>query len=482
MTLQPDKEPRDTEHRDAAARRLRRRPLGRYRYVRLRWRLLFALIDALGWCLLGPARLAERMLRKLRPPATPRSILVVQLDHFGDAVLSTGFLRALGDYYPNASIEVLAAPWNRDILAACPEVDRLHVMQSPRFSRTRRWAWLVETLRWGWKLRRRRFDLAIDVRGEFPQALILWLCGARRRLGWRSGGGGFLLTDSPLFVQGRHEVDSRRALLETLGAKVGDHDVRPSFQPSDAARRWVDEWLDGWPRRSLTAADDRSRSSPKRLVVLHLGAGTPAKRWPSRHWGEVARRLVVAHRCRVVLIGDGADCRAAQEVIAGSDQQGLVDAAGKLNIDRLAALFARAALVVGADSGPAHLAAAVGAPVVALFSGTNDPKQWRPWGESVCVLRHAVACSPCHRQVCPLADHPCMNQLTPEVVLQTVAGMLDSIQRIENPIEDPIESPMEDPMENPFGDNHIEDNHVDEGSVERAPHQPSRAVKQVSSV
>jgi ADP-heptose:LPS heptosyltransferase len=84
-------------------------------------------------------------------------------------------------------------------------------------------------------------------------------------------------------------------------------------------------------------------------------------------------------------------------------------------------LIAEAELFIGADSGPAHLAAAVGTPAIVLFSGTNRVEQWRPWGARVAVLRHEVACSPCHRQTCPWADHPCMTRLAPNEVLHQLS-------------------------------------------------------------
>jgi hypothetical protein len=124
--------------------RLRRQPLGPYRYVRLRWRLLFAAVDFAGRLAFGAARalraLAGRVLPGRQPAhanetADPRTILLVQLDHLGDAILSTVMLPALRTRYPRASIEVLAGPWNRELWETMPEVDRVHVSRVNRFAR-----------------------------------------------------------------------------------------------------------------------------------------------------------------------------------------------------------------------------------------------------------------------------------------------------------------------------------------------------------
>ena len=117
---------------------------------------------------------------------------------------------------------------------------------------------------------------------------------------------------------------------------------------------------------------------------------------------------------------------AVQDILEGRSWPGVVDWTGRLSLAQLAALLQQANVFVGADSGPAHLAAAVSAPVVALFSGTNLAEQWRPWGEHVSVVRQAVACGPCHRSMCPLADHPCMQGLLPSAALAAIVPRLNT--------------------------------------------------------
>jgi len=386
--------------------------LPRYRYSRRLWHALCAVVDALGWT-------ARRVLEALRlcrqAPAAhdePRSILVVQLDHLGDALLSTGLLAALRARYPAARIEVLAAAWNREMFDACPEVDRVYESRVNRFARAGRTGWLTDLLHWGWRLRKRRFDLAIDVRGELPLALLLWLTGARRRLGWAAGGGGFLLTDSADYIPGRHEVASRQALLDLLeiAPPSGETAWPPRFDVGAAARQGID----ADPATSEFLLEGRP------LVVLHVGAGTQAKRWPVEHWRALLGRLIADHGACAALIGGASDAATAQSILGPHGIPRVVNRVGRASLIETAALIERAALFVGSDSGPAHLAAAVGTPVVALFSGTNDARQWRPWGQRVAVVRNAVPCAPCHRELCPLADHPCMRGLSPAMVLAAV--------------------------------------------------------------
>ncbi len=391
--------------------------------------MLFAVVDAVGWLTFSVARAVGRLARRAVPGRSrvrscrsddPRTILVIQLDHLGDAVISTVMFPALRSRYPHASIEVLAGPWNREVFEAVAEVDRVDVCRVNRFARKARLGWILSTVWWGIRLRRRRVDLGIDVRGEFPHAVILWLCGARRRLGWASGGGGFLLTDAPPFIADRPEVESRLALLAELGIRFDEagEAPRPALHPPDDGRRRM--------ARRLTELR-RGRAEPAAVprIVLHVGAGMPAKRWPVEHWRELVRRLHDRLRAEVVLVG-GADDRTIARAIMGPRSRGRVaDWTGRLRVVELAALLEQSDLFVGADSGPAHVAAAVGTPSVVLFSGTNRTGQWRPRGEHVAILRHAVACSPCHRRVCPLGEHPCMRGLAPSRVAEAVEEAIE---------------------------------------------------------
>lgn len=416
-------------------------PTGRYRYVRLRWRLLFAFVDWWGDRFVRWRAWVHRSRRRVtgspvrtddRGKDAPfESILLVQLDHLGDALMTTAVLPALKAHCPAARIEVLASDWNRAVFEACPQVERVHVSRYNRFARGWRPGWLLATLGWGLRLRHRRFDLAIDVRGEFPLAAITWLCGARRRLGWDCGGGGFLLTDRAEFLPGRPEVESRVALLAAIGidALASVAERKPWFNPGDGARQQVARrlsHLNNAASRSTTACCLLPTAGCRRLVVFHVGAGTSAKCWPAEHWRELLGRMIVEAGARVVLVGSRRDSSFAGRIMQGNRWPGVADWTGRLSLRETAALIESADLFIGPDSGPAHLAAAVGTPAVVLFSGTNRVRQWRPWGRRVLTMKHPVPCSPCHRTRCPLPGHPCLTLLTPAAVMARVHALWPS--------------------------------------------------------
>jgi ADP-heptose:LPS heptosyltransferase len=165
------------------------------------------------------------------------------------------------------------------------------------------------------------------------------------------------------------------------------------------------------------------------LLAVHLGAGTPAKRWPIEHWDALLARFL-RDGWRVLIVGGPDDAELAARL---TPHDALRDWTGRLAVTETTALLERADLFLGSDSGPAHLAACAGVPSVVLFSGTNRVGQWRPWSRRSLVLRHDVPCNPCHRKVCPLADHPCMTGLTPDRVYQATRRWWSRLHRAESP-------------------------------------------------
>ena len=433
---------------------------GRYRYTKWRWRISVAVLDAVGSILMA----AWRAFRPARRVDSTRKVLVVQLDHMGDAILSTPIFPRLRAAYPDATIEVLASPSNREVFEAEPEVDRVHLADRNWFERRpgrRAIGSAVWTL--GLTLRSHGYDLGIDVRGDILTVFVLALAGIPRRLGWAMGGGGFLLTDVARWVPGRHEVESRQALIDRLELPR-DVATRVLVHATDRDRaRIVQRLRDAWPARSNRlaalvasaafpqAGSGRSRrglrkleaspwdepdalhagrfGAPAPLLAIHLGAGAAAKRWPTRHWRELIARFL-ADGWRVILVGGPDDVEVARAI---EPHARLRDWTGQLAVTETAALLERADLFIGSDSGPAHIAASASTASIILFSGTNRPGQWRPWSRRTLVLRRKVPCRPCHHKVCPLADHPCMTGLDPDRVYHAARRWWARLHSEESP-------------------------------------------------
>jgi heptosyltransferase-2 len=435
--------------------------VGRYRYSKLRWRLLVGALDLCGAVVMT----FVRMVRPMRSVTFPRKILVVQLDHLGDAVLSTPLIAELRAAYPEATIDVLASPSNHEVFEADPDVNLVKVAARTWFERRPdRWGLLTAVWELGWSLREVKYDLGIDVRGDVLTVIVLALAGISRRVGWAMGGGAFLLTDVAAWIPGRHEVKSRLALLNQLGI-TPDESTRVDVHVGDAdriaiARRLAEEWPRRIPRRVevYAAATARVRPGDRRLaraslptpiaitdepdwlhadrfdalpplLAVHLGAGNAAKRWPVGAWKALITRFLDAD-WRVVVVGGIEDASLSRNL---EPHDRLRDWTGSLTVTQTTALLERADLFIGSDSGPAHLAASAGTLSVILFSGTNETRQWRPWSRHSLVLRHRVPCRPCHQKVCPLADHPCMSGLAADRVYRGAMRLWSRTHHSESP-------------------------------------------------
>lgn len=381
----------------------------RYRYTKSRYRVLFSILDKLCSPLF---RLQPANTDRGRCWFEPRSILVVQLDHIGDSVLTTPMLRELNKRFPTASIDVLASESNQELFRANGLVQRVHVSYRNWHSRgAGRQSWLPEVLRLARLIRPHRYDWGVDPRGDFLIMLMLWLAAIPRRVGWTCGGGGFLMTDTVAWDPNRHELDSRRALLAAVGIHPDPGQFRPGIVPS-----WADECFVRESLHSVTGVQ-----SP--LIVIHAGAGTPAKRWPASSWIKLVARLHEQFSGTIVLAGAGADRSVARRIARSNPHA--VDWTGRLTLLQTAALCRGADLFIGCDSGPAHIAAAVDVPTVVLFSGTNRAECWAPAGRFVRVVRHPVPCAPCHRKSCPVAGHPCMQGIAEHTVVAAALRLFE---------------------------------------------------------
>jgi heptosyltransferase-2 len=433
----------------------------RYRYSKLRWRLLVRVVDVLGTLVVA----IIRRIRPVPPNRPPGQILIVQLDHLGDAMLTTPLIATLHAAYPEATIDVLASESNREVFEADPHLNRVHVAERTWFERDpARWGLIPAVWCLGRLLRRYRYDLGIDVRGDVLSVLVLALAGVPRRVGWSMGGGAFLLTDVAAWMPGRHEVDSRLALLSPLGI-LPDYPVRVDAHVSDWDRIIVARRLaEAWPRRAARRIETYAKSAHRGgwgnareprtpppgvepvpdepdslhagrfaplppLLAVHMGAGTAAKRWLPGAWKVVIERFLAAG-WRVVVVGGVEDIPLSSIL---HPHERLRDWTGGMTVQQTTALLERADLFIGADSGPAHLAASAGTLSVVLFSGTNQPRQWRPWSRHSLILRHRVPCQPCHQKVCPLAGHPCMSGLNPERVYRCAMRWWSRTHQAESP-------------------------------------------------
>jgi len=329
-----------------------------------------------------------------------RNILVVSVNWIGDVVFSTPVYRALKTAYPGARVTALAVPRVKDVLELCPDVDEVIVYDEAGKARG-----LTGMIGAGLALRGGHFDAAFILRRSLSRSWLAWIAGIPVRAGF--GGKGFPLTHTAddTGVDAMHRRDVYLKVVEVFGVKVKDRSCRLEVS-RDACERVA----------SLLRS--RGLAGEERIVVLNTGGNWGLKQWPSERFAALAARLTCELGLKVILPGGPCDIERVRAIARDSGVDPLV-LAGDTGLKELAALFKRAYMVVSADSGPVHVASAVGANVVALF-GPTRPEITGPCGQGrVRVLTRDTGCNraPCYYLECP--DNRCMKALTVDDVLQT---------------------------------------------------------------
>jgi lipopolysaccharide heptosyltransferase II len=344
------------------------------------------------------------------------NVLAVRLDALGDMLMTTPALRALKASVPGRRLTLLASAAGAEAATCAPEVDEVIVYDAPWIKATapRQDSWPeFEMVHW---LRRRRFEAAVIFtvysQNPLPSAMLCYLAGIPRRLAHCHENAYQLLTDwvpDPEPVNGvRHEVRRQLDLVATVGCRTEDE--RLSFQVPVAARGSVARWLD-------THGIDGRRP----WVVIHPGATAPSRRYPPEGFATAAQRLHQLTGCRIVFTGS-AEERDLVETIRGAMQAPSHSLAGRLPLAELAALLERAPLLITNNTGPVHVAAALGTPVVDLYALTNP--QHTPWLVPCRVLSHDVPCKYCYKSVCPEGHNDCLRRITPQEIVAAACELL----------------------------------------------------------
>ena len=357
-------------------------------------------------------RLAFRRLPLSGGEASIRRILVFRIGNVGDIVAATPALGAIRRRFANSYISLLTspgapgAPGARELIRPGGLVDSLMVYHKPDIAT---WAGRKRLLK---TIRSQRFDLFIElsnILAPFRQVLqsmmLARLAGCRYAAGFQVGASLWFPRTQALHVAFRQESDR---LFDTLR---GIPDLNPNqaerLPASPADHSFVRELLE---RHGISAND--------RTVVMHVGGKRPANCWFEDRYAAVADWIQTCCGIRVVLTGVPSDRERIDQVRFHMRSEPAI-VCGQLDLLQMAALLERSCLYVGNDTGPMHIAAAMGTPVVAIFSARDFPRQWYPHGRGHVVLRRDVPCSPCFKDVCD-RGLICLDRIQVEDVLRAV--------------------------------------------------------------
>ncbi len=330
---------------------------------------------------------------------SPRKILVIKPSALGDVVHSLPFLNAIRDRYPDAEIHWLIARSFEDLLQGHPMISRLWVIDKDRWKRLSNVSETARALRRLMReLREERFDLVVDLQGLFRSGL---LCGATRspvRVGFSEG-----REASPLFYTHRirggrdcHAIERYMNVARSLGAHTDRIDYPFGWDLNDSSH---------------------VENLPSDYVVMAPAAGGEAKRWPAESFGQLASRLPWPS---VVISGRG-DAQLVEQVVAASNGKAL-SLAGKTTLREVTAVIRRARAFISNDTGPMHIAAALGVPVFAVFGPTSAARTG-PYGPAHTIITAGLACSPCYRRK-KCSNWICMEKVSVDRVLISIGDRL----------------------------------------------------------
>jgi ADP-heptose:LPS heptosyltransferase len=351
-----------------------------------------------------------------------RKILLVRLRLIGDVVFTTPAIKALKDRFPEAYLAYVVEEPALPVVRRNPHLDEVVVA-----GRSRGIERLRQDLLLALRLRRSGFEAVIDFHGGPRSAWLTLASGAPIRVGYRIGVRSRAYThavDRPRALRARHSVENQWDLLEPFGVAVPSRYEHPTEMPLETrAEAAVQSWLRG-----------RGVSPAHEVIVVHVSAGNEFRRWPAESFVKLISDLAVADRRRRILITSGpSDAAAASHVASevGQQQGERFDSAvltwPELDLPGLRSLVNRAALFIGGDSGPLHIAATSEVPIVGIY-GPTLPVRSEPWrnpaliSESVEVS--ALECRPCDQRRCLLGDFRCLTRLSPSAVSEAAERAL----------------------------------------------------------
>ncbi len=354
-------------------------------------------------------------------------ILLVRLREIGDVVFTTPAVRGLREHYPDAYIAYVVQPAAAPVVARNPHINEVIVSPGrPGLPGLR------DDLALAGRLRAARYDTAVDFHSGPRSSLLTWLSGASTRVGYDVPGRGWMYTvrvPRPREIRPRHAVENQWDLLNAMGIPTPEARHSPVEMPADP--RAVDAVRDRLARAGVT--------SDHYAIVIHVSAGNPFRRWPLDSFAALVKLLVRADPRRRVIVMSGPSERAAalqtieraRALVEPAEAEHILNC-GEFSLDEVRALVDRAALYIGGDSGPMHIASTSAVPIVGLY-GPTLPVRSAPWRApewpSEAAEVPGLPCRPCDQRTCTPGDFRCLTWLTPEHVAAAAERALATAKR-----------------------------------------------------
>lgn len=333
-----------------------------------------------GDVVLGAMASLVRPFRTRHRPHFPARILLLRLERIGDLLMTLPALAEVRAAAPEAEIDLVVGSWNRDVASSIPGINNVVVVDAPWLARGATSAGPAALTRSAIAWRKRRYDVAVNFEPDVRSNAMLAVSGARWTAGYRSAGGGPLLDQALDYLPGEHTVDNAcRLVRAVLGG--GHRASRPRLAIPAARQHEADVLLAG-------------RARP--LVAMHVAGGREVKQWDPQRFAAVAHQLIQDRGATLVLTGGPGDRALVDALKRGLPPTHVIDVSTLTDLVAVAAVLERCDLMITGDTGPMHLAAAVGTPIVAVF-GPSDPRRYAPRGHLDRIVRIDLPCAPCNR-------------------------------------------------------------------------------------
>jgi len=328
---------------------------------------------------------------------TANKILIVKPSSLGDVVHSLPFLNAVKEQFPKTEIHWVIAKGLEGLLTGHPMIHKVWLINKDMWKKTTHIPHSFKELHTLFrKLRKEHFDIVVDLQGLLRSGIITMMTGAPLRLGFKEAreGSRFFYTHK---IEGGKDIHAVDRYLKIAG-----------FLGCDTSHILFPFPLSNYPLPALPFTGD--------YTVMAPGARKPANRWPAYRFGELASLLPI----KTLVIGSREDRHLADAVVKAS-KNNAISLAGKTDLKGLIEVMRGARFVISNDSGPMHIAAALGIPVFALF-GAADPVRTGPYGKGHTVIKEDISCAPCFKKKCD--DIKCMNRLSVEKVYEVIKKKL----------------------------------------------------------
>ncbi|MGP3778899.1 lipopolysaccharide heptosyltransferase II [Halanaerobium saccharolyticum] len=345
---------------------------------------------------------------------TSKRIIVMDLLYLGDLLFAHPFFEGLRKLFPEARIDLVANSNFSELMRVNPNLD--HV-----YSYNKGWT-AARSYKFAKKLRMNNYQLGINIQGNWRTALLLKLISAEKNIGYGGRGRGLFLDEVVEKDNSSHMIE---LYLEFLNQMQQSQLLTKNFE---LQKLKFDSKEDYFPVLRIDETYNQSAAQKienigltDKFIVLNTGGSWETKRWPEEYFAEIANQLM-EKGYKILFVGGPSDTERVSYIINKIENRNMIyNLCGKTSLLELAAILKKASLVISGDTGPVHVAAAVGTNTAAIF-GPSDEEKYAPCGKAknILIKNTGLYCRPCGEHECPLEHFKCMRELSPEMVVDRI--------------------------------------------------------------